>query len=640
MTEIILADKAGFCFGVRRAVDEAIRLREKYKKPIYTLGPLIHNSDVVKKLEEKEIYAIDMEEAYKIQKDEVVVIRSHGVGKNVLEHLSENSVIIENGTCPYVRNIQQKVEEYYDKGYSIIIVGDESHPEVIGINGWCSNSAIISKNGDNITSFYRKVCVVSQTTEKQSNWELVLSKIIPIAKEIVAFNTICSATEERQESANKISIDVDLMLVLGGYNSSNTTKLYEICKSNCKNTYHVEKVDSKLLSLIGKENINKVGITAGASTPEYIIEEAINKMKKQFDISKEDMDLYDKYSNDSNNIAAGGILEGEVFKVNEKEAYLTIGAKTEAILTVEEYSRDKETPLNNQIKVGDIIRAKVVNRKNTDGLVVLSRVEILRGEQQQELKVAFDNGDIIKVEVSQEVKGGLVALFKGERVFIPASHIELSRVSDLAKYIGQTVDVKIIEFARERNRVKIVGSRREILAKDSESKRETTWASLEKGNIVEGVVKRIAAFGVFIEVGGIDGLLHSSEMSWNKVNNPSKLFKVGEVVKVVVIDSDKENNKLGLSIKMLSEDPWNNIADKYPIGSVVEAKVVRFAPFGAFVELEAGIDGLVHISQITKERVEKIENVLTIGETVKAVITQVDADNKKIGLSIKDVDSE
>lgn len=363
-------------------------------------------------------------------------------------------------------------------------------------------------------------------------------------------------------------------------------------------------------------------------------------MKKQFDISKEDMDLYDKYSNDSNNIAAGGILEGEVFKVNEKEAYLTIGAKTEAILTVEEYSRDKETPLNNQIKVGDIIRAKVVNRKNTDGLVVLSRVEILRGEQQQELKVAFDNGDIIKVEVSQEVKGGLVALFKGERVFIPASHIELSRVSDLAKYIGQTVDVKIIEFARERNRVKIVGSRREILAKDSESKRETTWASLEKGNIVEGVVKRIAAFGVFIEVGGIDGLLHSSEMSWNKVNNPSKLFKVGEVVKVVVIDSDKENNKLGLSIKMLSEDPWNNIADKYPIGSVVEAKVVRFAPFGAFVELEAGIDGLVHISQITKERVEKIENVLTIGETVKAVITQVDADNKKIGLSIKDVDSE
>ncbi|MEG0133692.1 MAG: bifunctional 4-hydroxy-3-methylbut-2-enyl diphosphate reductase/30S ribosomal protein S1, partial [Clostridium sp.] len=616
------------------------RLREKYKKPIYTLGPLIHNSDVVKKLEEKEIYAIDMEEAYKIQKDEVVVIRSHGVGKNVLEHLSENSVIIENGTCPYVRNIQQKVEEYYDKGYSIIIVGDESHPEVIGINGWCSNSAIISKNGDNITSFYRKVCVVSQTTEKQSNWELVLSKIIPIAKEIVAFNTICSATEERQESANKISIDVDLMLVLGGYNSSNTTKLYEICKSNCKNTYHVEKVDSKLLSLIGKENINKIGITAGASTPEYIIEEAINKMKKQFDISKEDMDLYDKYSNDSNNIAAGGILEGEVFKVNEKEAYLTIGAKTEAILTVEEYSRDKETPLNNQIKVGDIIRAKVVNRKNTDGLVVLSRVEILRGEQQQELKVAFDNGDIIKVEVSQEVKGGLVALFKGERVFIPASHIELSRVSDLAKYIGQTVDVKIIEFARERNRVKIVGSRREILAKDSESKRETTWASLEKGNIVEGVVKRIAAFGVFIEVGGIDGLLHSSEMSWNKVNNPSKLFKVGEVVKVVVIDSDKENNKLGLSIKMLSEDPWNNIADKYPIGSVVEAKVVRFAPFGAFVELEAGIDGLVHISQITKERVEKIENVLTIGETVKAVITQVDADNKKIGLSIKDVDSE
>ncbi|MEG1254434.1 bifunctional 4-hydroxy-3-methylbut-2-enyl diphosphate reductase/30S ribosomal protein S1 [Clostridium sp.] len=640
MPEVILADKAGFCFGVRRAVDETIRLREKYNKPIYTLGPLIHNSDVVKNLEEKGIHAIEIEEAYNLQPQEIVVIRSHGVGKNVLEHLCSNSVIIENGTCPYVKNIQQKVEEYYNRGYNIIIVGDENHPEVIGINGWCNNSAIISKNGENIKIVRGKVCVVSQTTETQSNWEKVLNKVVSIAKEIVAFNTICNATEERQASADKISKEVDLMLVLGGYNSSNTTKLYEICKTNCKNTYHAEKVDSTFLCMLGKENINKIGITAGASTPEYIIEEAINKMKKQNDISKEDMDLYDKYSNDTSNISVGGILEGEVFKVNAKEAYLTIGAKTEAIMTVEEYSRDVKTPLNEQINVGDIIKAKVINRKNTDGLVVLSRVEILRVEQQQELKAAFDNGDVIKVEVKQEVKGGLVALFKGERVFIPASHIELNRVNDLAKYIGETLEVKIIEFARERNRVKIVGSRREILAKDNEAKKEATWTSLEKGNVVEGVVKRIAAFGAFVEVGGIDGLLHSSEMSWNKVNNPSKLFKVGDVVKAIVLESDKENNKLGLSVKMLNEDPWNNIVDKYPVGNVVVGKVVRFAPFGAFVELEAGIDGLVHISQITKERVEKIENVLTVGETVKAVITQVDGDSRKIGLSIKEVDAE
>lgn len=639
MSKVTLANKAGFCFGVKRAVEETIRLREKYNKDIYTLGPLIHNNDVVKSLEKKGIHSITLEEAYNLKKNDVVVIRSHGVGKNVFDHLRKNNVIIENGTCPYVRNIQQKVEEYYNKGYNIIIVGDDKHPEVIGINGWCNDTAIISKDGENIDAIKSKVCVVSQTTEKQSNWEKVLNRIISLAKEIVAFNTICNATEERQESANKLSKEVDLMIVLGGYNSSNTTKLYEICKKNCENTYHVEKVDLSLLNMIGNENINKIGITAGASTPEYVIEEAISKMKKQNDISQEDMDIYDKYFKDTSNISVGSILEGEVFKVNEKEAYLTIGTKTEAILTADEYSRDNETPLNQQIKVGDVIKAKVINRKNFDGLVVLSRTEVLRAEQQQVLKAAFDNGEIINVQVKQEVKGGLVALFEGERVFIPASHIELSRVSDLSKYIGQNFDIKLIEYSRERNRVKIVGSRRELLEKENEVKKATTWASLEKGMVVEGEVKRLTAFGAFVEINGIDGLLHSSEMSWNKVNNPSKLFKVGQIIKVGVLEVDRENNKLALSVKMLSENPWNNINEKYPTGNVVAGKVVRFAPFGAFVELEEGIDGLVHISQISNERVEKIEDVLKIGEIVKAVITQVDAEGKKIGLSIKDLEA-
>lgn len=637
--EVLLAEKAGFCFGVKRAVDEAVRLREKYDKPIHTLGPLIHNNDVVNSLKEKGIYPIDLEEALKLKENDVVVIRSHGVGKKVIEDLNHIGVIIENGTCPYVKNIQQKVEEYYNKGYNIIIVGDENHPEVVGINGWCNDSAIISKDGSNINEISRKVCVVSQTTEKQSNWEKVLSKVISLSKEVVAFNTICNATEERQGSANELSKGVDMMIVLGGFNSSNTTKLYEICKKNCENTYHAEKLDSSLLNMIRNEKINKIGITAGASTPEYVIEEAINKMKKQNNISQEDMDLYAQYSNDTSNISVGGILEGEVFKVNEKEAYLTIGAKSEAIIPAEEFSRE-DTPLTEQVKVGDVIKAKVINRKNTDGLVVLSRVEVLKAAQQQELKAAFDNGTVLSVKVKEEVKGGLVALFKGERIFIPASHVELSRVANLSKYIGETIEVKIIEFSRDRNRVKIVGSRRELLEKDNEAKKEATWATLTQGAVMEGTVKRLAAFGAFVEVGGIDGLLHSSEMSWNKVNNPSKLYKVGDVIKVAVLEADKENNKLALSVKSLNENPWNNIETKYPVGNVVVGKVARFAPFGAFVELEEGVDGLVHISQITKERVEKVENVLKIGETIKAVITQVDGENKKIGLSIKDVDAE
>ncbi|MEG2936448.1 MAG: 4-hydroxy-3-methylbut-2-enyl diphosphate reductase, partial [Clostridium sp.] len=469
--EVLLAEKAGFCFGVKRAVDEAVRLRAKYDKPIHTLGPLIHNNDVVNSLKEKGIYPITLEEALNLKENDVVVIRSHGVGKKVIEGLNAIGVIIENGTCPYVKNIQQKVEEYYNKGYNIIIVGDENHPEVIGINGWCNDSAIISKDGSNLNKISRKVCVVSQTTEKQSNWEKVLSKVISLSKELVAFNTICNATEERQGSADELSKGVDMMIVLGGFNSSNTTKLYEICKKNCENTYHAEKLDSSLLNMIRNEKINKIGITAGASTPEYVIEEAIKRMKKQNNISQEDMDLYAQYSNDTSNISVGGILEGEVFKVNEKEAYITIGAKSEAIIPAEEFSRE-DTPLTELVKVGDLIKAKVINRKNTDGLVVLSRVEVLKAAQQQELKAAFDNGTVLSVKVKEEVKGGLVALFKGERIFIPASHVELSRVANLSKYIGETIEVKIIEFSRDRNRVKIVGSRRELLEKDNEAKKE------------------------------------------------------------------------------------------------------------------------------------------------------------------------
>ncbi|MEG2018219.1 MAG: 4-hydroxy-3-methylbut-2-enyl diphosphate reductase, partial [Clostridium sp.] len=497
--EVLLAEKAGFCFGVKRAVDEAVRLRAKYDKPIHTLGPLIHNNDVVNSLKEKGIYPITLEEALNLKENDVVVIRSHGVGKKVIEGLNAIGVIIENGTCPYVKNIQQKVEEYYNKGYNIIIVGDENHPEVIGINGWCNDSAIISKDGSNLNKISRKVCVVSQTTEKQSNWEKVLSKVISLSKELVAFNTICNATEERQGSADELSKGVDMMIVLGGFNSSNTTKLYEICKKNCENTYHAEKLDSSLLNMIRNEKINKIGITAGASTPEYVIEEAIKRMKKQNNISQEDMDLYAQYSNDTSNISVGGILEGEVFKVNEKEAYITIGAKSEAIIPAEEFSRE-DTPLTELVKVGDLIKAKVINRKNTDGLVVLSRVEVLKAAQQQELKAAFDNGTVLSVKVKEEVKGGLVALFKGERIFIPASHVELSRVANLSKYIGETIEVKIIEFSRDRNRVKIVGSRRELLEKDNEAKKEATWATLTQGTVMEGTVKRLAAFGAFVEV--------------------------------------------------------------------------------------------------------------------------------------------
>ncbi len=637
MKEVILADKAGFCFGVKRAVDKTMELKRKYNKPIYTLGPLIHNNDVVEELEKNEIFSIGVDDIEKLNPGDVIVIRSHGVSSFLIDKLKKLNLIIENATCPYVSNIQQKVEEHYNKGYNIIIVGDENHPEVIGINGWCDNTALISKDGNNIKDISRKVCVVSQTTEKQENWQKVLNKIITLSKEIVAFNTICSATEVRQKAAEEISKEVDVMVVLGGFNSSNTTKLYEICKSNCSNTHHVEKFDNTLLNLIKGDDTIKIGVTAGASTPDSVIKEAINKMKIDKNLNNEEMELYNQYSKDANNISVGKILEGEVFKINDNEAYLTIGSKTEAILPASEFLMDKNSSLKDMIKIGDMIKAKVINRKNDDGLVVLSNIELDREKNQELLKQAFENKEIVEVVVKEVVKGGLVSTFKRERVFIPASQIELTKIEDLSKYVGETFKVQIIEFSKQRNGFKIIGSRRELLSKDMELTRAKTWEKLEKDQVVEGIVRRISSFGAFVEIDGVDGLLHSSEMSWNKVNNPSKLYKIGDKIEVLIIDLDKENNKLALSVKQLSDNPWNNIQEKYPIGNIVLGKVVRIAEFGAFIQLEEGIDGLVHISQISDARVEKVEEALKIGQEVKAIILDVNEESKRIGLSIKAV---
>lgn len=639
LREILLADKAGFCFGVKRAVDTALNKKEEYKKKIYTLGPLIHNNDVVNLLKSKDIYHVDIEDIDTLQENDVIIIRSHGIGKSVLERLKEKKLNIINATCPYVTNIQNIVNKYYQLGYSILIVGDKNHPEVIGINGWCNNSAIISKGDTNLENLPKKICVVSQTTEKQSNWKKVLNMVIAQCKEIVAFNTICNATEVRQLSAENISKNVDGMVVIGGYNSSNTTKLFEICKNNCENTIHVENANEIPCDFLENKNIKKIGVTAGASTPDWIIKEAMLKMKNEKNISENEMLEYEKYMNDNVELSVGKIIKGEVFKVSEKEAYLTIpGAKNEAYLPISEVTKDENAKLNEIIHVGDNIEGKIIRVKNDDGYIVISRIEIEREEIQKEIKKAFEDGDIIKVKIVEEVKGGVISTYKGIRIFIPASHISLSRVENLSELIGKEVEIKIIEFQKQRAGMKIVGSRREILQEAKTKTEAETWDKLEKDTVVEGIVRRISSFGAFVEIDGVDGLLHISEMSWNRVVSPKEVVKVGDKIKVYVLDLDKENKKLSLSLKKLTENPWVNVIEKYPVGNVVLGKVVRFADFGAFVELEPGVDGLVHISQISKNKIKAPSDVLKIGESVKAEIMEVNEENKRIALSIKAVE--
>lgn len=634
--KVTLADKAGFCFGVKRAVEEAINTQKKYNKKIYTLGPLIHNNDVVTYLKENNIYPIEMDGLSNLSKEDVVIIRSHGVSERTIKFLEEKGITVVNATCPYVSNIQKKVRTYYEQGYSVLIVGDENHPEVIGINGWCDDKAIISKDGSNLQKLPNKLCVVSQTTEKQSNWEKVLNIVVRSCKEFIAFNTICSATEYRQKSAQDLSKSVDMMLVIGGRNSSNTTKLYEICKSNCSNTIHVENSGEIPDSIIKANKTKKIGITAGASTPDWIIKEAILKMSDNKDLEVNEQLAY--MEENDNKIIVGQLIKGKVILVNEREAFLNIGYKADGILPKNEVTKDENLDLAQLVQVGSELEVKIIKRKNEDGYVVLSRIEIERENAYKELKELKDNNEVLKVTVKDAVNGGLVSSYKGVRVFIPASHIELFHVDNLKEYVNKELEVKIIEFSTERNSTRVVASRRNLLKVEKDKKEEETWKGLEKDTIVDGEVKRLTDFGAFIGVQGVDGLLHVSEMSWGRIQKPGDMLNIGDKLKVYILDVDSEKKKLSLSIKKLIEDPWNNVEVKYPVGSIVLGKVVRFANFGAFIELEPGVDALVHISQISHKRINKPEEILNIGQEIKAKILDVNRENKKIGLSIKEVE--
>ncbi|WP_039219594.1 bifunctional 4-hydroxy-3-methylbut-2-enyl diphosphate reductase/30S ribosomal protein S1 [Clostridium novyi] len=634
MMKIQLADKAGFCFGVNRAVDTALNCREKYNKSIYTLGPLIHNNDVVKFLKSKDINSIELEDLDNLKENDVIIIRSHGITPKVFDILKKKKFIIADATCPYVAHIHERVKKYYELGYKIVIVGDSNHPEVIGINGYCNDTAIISKNGLNISKLPGKVCIVAQTTEKQENFQKVTEKIKPLCDELITFNTICSATKIRQEAASILSQNVDTMVVIGGFHSSNTTKLFEICKKNCKNTIHIENVKQIPKELINSSN--NIGVTAGASTPDWIIKEAILKMS-EYTNSELNEQLAYMEQNDVK-IAVGDTVKGQIISLNEKEAFINIGHKKDGIIPLKEATRDENVSMKDLFNVGDEIEAKVISLKNSDDCIVLSKIEIEREEAFKEIENAFNNKSEITIYIKESVNGGIIGRYKGVRVFIPASHVELFHVDDLSNYIGKEMQVKIIEFKVNKRVTKIVASRRELLVKEQAEKEEEAWNTLKKDEVIEGEVRRLTSFGAFVDVNGIDGLLHVSEISWGRVEKPEDVLKVGEKVKVFILDIDKENKKLSLSIKKLTDDPWTNIEEKYPIGSIVLGKVVRFADFGAFIQLEPGVDGLVHVSEISYKRINKPSDVLKLNEEVKAKILNVNKDGKRLSLSIKEAE--
>ena len=638
--EILLAKSAGFCFGVNRAI-EAVYKAIDGKDDIYTYGPIIHNKIVTKELESKGVKCVDTIDG--IEKG-TIVLRSHGVGKNIYDIINEKGLKIIDGTCPFVKKIHDIVNDEYKNGARIIIIGDREHPEVIGINGWCENSAFIFKSLDEAENFApeegKKYTVVVQTTFRKSLFDDIVNLIKSKAYNVSVFNTICSATSTRQKEAAEISSSVDKMIVIGDKKSSNTQKLYEICKKNCENTLNIETISDLLLNIFDKND--KIGITAGASTPPAIIKEVIGTMSEALNDavknSKDDGELSFQQLLDEHLVTlhTGDIVTGTVIQISNEEVSVNLGYKSDGIITKSEYSSDPNALPSKELNVGDKIDVYVLRVNDGDGNVLLSRKRVESMKGLDDIQKAYDENLTVEGKVTDVVKGGIIAVVKGIRVFIPSSQVSNKFVDDLSVFKGQNLEFNIIELDRSKRR--IIGGRKALIEKEAQAKKDAIFASLEIGSKVKGTVSRITDFGAFVNLGGIDGLIHISEMSWGRITNPREILKEGDEVEVVVLDVNKEKGKISLSLKNVTPNPWLSAADKYPAGSIVEGKVVRMVPFGAFIELEPGVDGLVHISQIANKHVVKPEDELKIGDVIKVKVLEVNTEAKKISLSKKEAD--
>jgi 4-hydroxy-3-methylbut-2-enyl diphosphate reductase len=631
--KITTAKSAGFCFGVQRAVDLVYEEVQKGEN-VYTFGPIIHNEEVVADLCKKGVIVIESAEELKTLPLGTIIIRSHGVSEAIQKELSSHGHNIIDATCPYVKKIHRAVREKSDDGQHVIIIGSSNHPEVEGIIGWCRKNLCISdtsgytviENETEAEQFGlpkdRKLCIVAQTTFNYKKFQDLVEIILKKGYDIFVLNTICNATEERQTEAYQLAQQSDAMIVVGGKQSSNTRKLYEICKNECENTYYIQKLDDLDLNLF--KSYRNVGITAGASTPNNIIKEVHTVMsEKSFEQLLEEEKVV-KISN-------GDVVEGIVLGVKEDEIILNIGYKSEGIITRNEYTNTPNLDLRTVVTVGDKMSAKVLKVNDGEGQVALTYKRLAAEKGNKRLEEAFENHEVLSAKVAAVLNGGLSVIIDEARVFIPASLISDSYEKDLAKYAGEKIDFVITEFNPKKRR--IIGDRKQLIVAKKEGLKKDLFEKIKVGMTVEGTVKNITDFGAFIDLGGADGLLHISEMSWGRVENPKKVFKVGETVKAFV--KDIQGEKIALSLKFEGANPWINAEDKFAVGNIVTGTVARMTDFGAFIELEPGIDALLHVSQISKEHVEKPSDALKIGQEITAKVVEFNKDDKKISLSVK-----
>ena len=629
--EIRLAKTAGFCFGVNRAVELTYGLLAEGHK-VATLGPLIHNPQAVEDMRRKGAQVVDT--VQDVPAGCEVVIRSHGVPRSVYDELEANGIPYHDATCPFVQKIQRIAAQAEKEGAVLLVAGDKTHPEVQGIAGHTAGEVFIfadlaeleawpgPKNGEN------GIFVVAQTTFQVTKWLECTSFIKKGYTNAKIFDTICSATWARQQEAEDLSQRCDLMVVIGGHHSSNTQKLVRVAE---KHTRAVTVETASELKAEWFQGVNTVGVTAGASTPSSIIEEVLNSMSEEI---RDEMSFAEMFAESEANLKpvfAGKVVEGTVTSVTPNEVQVDIGTKHTGFVKLSELTDDPAIRVEDMVKVGDKLDLVVEKVNDQEGVAYLSRKKLEARKGMEEVAKAAEDGTVMEGVVTETNKGGVIALVKGVKVFVPRSQATMRRDEDINALVKQNVKLVITECAGR----KIVGSINKVTAEANAAKREAFWADVEVGKTYTGVVKSLTAYGAFVDIGGVDGLCHISELSWNRIKHPSEVVSVGDTIEVYVKALDPENHKVSLGFKKAEDNPWEQLKTDYPIGSTFTAPVVSITKFGAFVRILPGIDGLVHISEISNERVEKVSDVLKVGDEVNVKLLDVDFDKKRISLSMK-----
>lgn len=647
--QINVAESAGFCFGVSRAVDQAFELSDdKTNGRIFTVGKLIHNDYIISELDKKGVGIISDSDFETLMKEATeddpctVIIRTHGVTKDVSDRLNALSDDNPNFrvcdlTCPYVKKIHKIVSEH--KNVPLVVFGDSEHPEVKGIVSYSdSDYYVISspEEAETINFDNKDIIAVAQTTQNIKKWKKtqeILKKVCTNAK---IFDTICRVTENRQNEARELAQKSDVMLVVGGRNSSNTNKLYETSKKVLENTFFIERPEE--LTSIKFTPFSKVGITAGASTPGGVIQEVLKHM------SELEKNTVAEENSASENFAAmleeslktlntGETVTGIITSVSAGELHVDLGAKVTGIIAYDEVTDDSSVVLTEAFKPGDEIKAVVIKVSDRDGVATLSKKRVDNKLRFSKVLDAFNEGAIIEGTVSEVIKGGVLLNYEGSKIFVPASQTGVAKDGDLSTLVGTTQKAKIIEVKEDKKRA--VASIRKVAREERKAAEADFWANIEVGKQYEGEVKSLTSYGAFVDLGGVDGMVHRTELSWTRIKSPADVVSVGDVIKVFVKEFDAEARRISLGYKTEETNPWNVFINTYKVGDVADVRIVSLMPFGAFAEVVPGVDGLIHIYQITDKKITKPGDVLAVGDVVKAELIAVDEENHKISLSMR-----